>query len=491
MAGVRLQKRGLPFRLFGGLRVLVDCGAVVGCGALLGCSGVVEGSAEESTRAPESPIAATFTPSVPKAGNWCGPDLEVGRRANLDAEIASVSLFQGVEVPLVGPLTSALSRVDVVEGRAALVRVVLSAPLAYTERAELSLVREDGAESFVEAPLAAGLEFQFRVAGASLFGTTRLELRIFSEGACSEAKLLRAPEPLMEASFTPKVVGAPRVVLVPLLYGSDASFRAPDLEPSDVEVLRSAVEAVFPVPGVDFRLHEPVATEGTSLDQILVDVLRLRSEEGASPGVAYFGFVNPAPSMAEYCGAKCVAGVAAMGSEGGALSAGVAVGFRGHTSETFVHELGHLYRLRHAPCGKVSQPDPDFPHEDGRLGRLGLDLRTLAFIAPESQARDFMSYCDPTWISDYNFQKLIGNISETSENHPEEFAPGEAFDYVALPEEEGASSAEVDVELVDAEGRSASQRGRRLALSEGFGSLVEVPRGALVGRSVTAVRARR
>ncbi len=458
---------------------------------LFGCSGVIDVDAEETASVPESPIATTFVPSAPGAGDWCVPGSDVGRRANVDVEVSSVSLFQGVEVPLTGPLVSAYSKVDVVEGRAALVRVVLSTPVAYAERAELTLVRGDQVETFVEVPGAAGLEVQFRLPGEVLRGATRLEVRFFTEGDCAEAQLLRVPRPTVEASYVPRSVGVPRVVLVPMLFAKDGSLRGPDLEPADVDALRSSVEAVFPVSGVDFLLHAPITTNGATLDQMLVDVLKLRNEEGASAGVAYFGFVNPAPTMAEYCGAKCVAGVAAMGAEDGALSGGIAIGFRGHVSETFVHELGHMYRLRHSPCGKVSHPDPEYPHEDGKLGRRGLDLRTLSFIEPESQSRDFMSYCDPTWISDYHFQKLVENLSDTSQNYPDaEASPEEGFDYAHFPEDAAEATEDVDVELVDASGATKAQRGRRFALSEGFGSVVAVPRGALDGRSVRTLRKR-
>lgn len=75
--------------------------------------------------------------------------------------------------------------------------------------------------------------------------------------------------------------------------------------------------------------------------------------------------------------------------------------------DTFAHELGHNMGLRHAPCGVVNA-DPDFPYEDGSIGVFGYETRrgSTKMVDP-AEYRDLMTYCDPSWISDYHFIKAL------------------------------------------------------------------------------------
>jgi len=76
--------------------------------------------------------------------------------------------------------------------------------------------------------------------------------------------------------------------------------------------------------------------------------------------------------------------------------------------ETFVHEIGHSMFLRHAPCGGAGGPDPRYPYDNGRIGRWGYDFRGDSLtVDPSGNVFDVMSYCDPTWISDYHFNRAM------------------------------------------------------------------------------------
>ncbi|MYC88284.1 MAG: hypothetical protein F4X22_08625 [Gemmatimonadales bacterium] len=78
-------------------------------------------------------------------------------------------------------------------------------------------------------------------------------------------------------------------------------------------------------------------------------------------------------------------------------------------AETFAHELGHNMSLLHAACsGDEGGPDPSYPHEGGRIGVWGWDSRNGgSLVDPTSPVRDFMTYCDPTWVSDYYFTNAL------------------------------------------------------------------------------------
>ena len=72
---------------------------------------------------------------------------------------------------------------------------------------------------------------------------------------------------------------------------------------------------------------------------------------------------------------------------------------------TMAHELGHNMSLEHAPCGSPLYPDPDYPNDQGIIGAWGYDFRDGTLVRPETY--DMMSYCDPRWISPFNFTKAL------------------------------------------------------------------------------------
>ena len=77
-------------------------------------------------------------------------------------------------------------------------------------------------------------------------------------------------------------------------------------------------------------------------------------------------------------------------------------------ASVMAHESGHNLGLWHAPCGDPPNPDEDYPYIDASIGTYGYDILNSRVWAPggPDYAKDFMSYCSPEWISDYNFRKL-------------------------------------------------------------------------------------
>ncbi|WP_420616972.1 leucine-rich repeat domain-containing protein [Candidatus Palauibacter sp.] len=75
--------------------------------------------------------------------------------------------------------------------------------------------------------------------------------------------------------------------------------------------------------------------------------------------------------------------------------------------ETVAHELGHNLSLFHVLCrGDEGGPDPSYPYENGESGVWGYDFRDGGSLVPPDRL-DFMSYCDPAWVSDYYFSNAL------------------------------------------------------------------------------------
>ena len=74
-------------------------------------------------------------------------------------------------------------------------------------------------------------------------------------------------------------------------------------------------------------------------------------------------------------------------------------------SAVLAHELGHNMSLRHAPCGGPFGVDSDYPYRDGSIGAWGYDFRSGEMVDPSTN--DLMSYCEPQWVSAYNFKKAL------------------------------------------------------------------------------------
>lgn len=149
----------------------------------------------------------------------------------------------------------------------------------------------------------------------------------------------------------------------------------------------------WPLKGVEVMTRAPYTFNGTleSTDtegwsQLLDEILAVRQSDGSSRN--YYGFV----SVGYRSG---IAGVGFIGQE-------AAVG-RDDSPETTIHEFGHNMGRSHAPCGGAAGPDPNFPDRTGRPVSWGYDSMNNRLIAPTS-VYDLMSYCDPQWISEFNYR---------------------------------------------------------------------------------------
>ena len=162
----------------------------------------------------------------------------------------------------------------------------------------------------------------------------------------------------------------------------------------------------LPVADIEITRHASVTVDSNESIDLVADVGRIRVMEdgighwmglipdigGNTAGRATFPFFS---DQIPYSGKAAITQLNAQNLHASA--------------ETFAHELGHNLSLFHVLCsGNEGGPDLSYPYEGGRIGIWGWDSRDGgSLVDPASTARDFMTYCDPAWVSDYYFANML------------------------------------------------------------------------------------
>ena len=181
------------------------------------------------------------------------------------------------------------------------------------------------------------------------------------------------------------------LTVIPFLWSSDPDSAIIGLvkgmaaDPED-HALFEDTHVLLPVAGLDVTARSPVASTSNSAFDLLYQTEAVRVLEGG--GGHYMGMMSGAVTGA--------GGVAYLGGRSN---------FSQPNSGTVAHELGHNMGLRHAPCGGAGGPDPSFPYPNGAIGAWGYDFGR-GLLVPVTR-KDHMSYCDPTWTSDYHFTNAL------------------------------------------------------------------------------------
>jgi len=206
---------------------------------------------------------------------------------------------------------------------------------------------------------------------------------------------------VLPASGTPgaldvRTVSPVQVKLVPVIQTARGDTGR--VNTSNLASFINPMERMFPVTTIDADIREPYTYSGAELgsgganwNQLLNEINAARVAEAT--GRSYYGVVR----------VGYTSGVAGLGYVG--LPAAIGWDHQPSAYDVMAHEMGHNFGRFHAPCGGPQGVDNQFPYAGGTIGVYGYDIFSNQLKFPV--LRDLMSYCDPHWISDYNYKAIL------------------------------------------------------------------------------------
>jgi hypothetical protein len=208
-----------------------------------------------------------------------------------------------------------------------------------------------------------------------------------------------------------------RVKFVPVTYEAvTGTSLTPDL--ADVATLKDTLYKMYPVASVEITVREPlkwstpVEADGPGWSALLSGIMQLRRADKADRDVYYVGVFTPKETIDQFCAkGSCILGIAPQASERDVgMRAALVLGYgqRGAGS-TLAQELAHAMGRLHAPCGSPQAIDDAYPYTGGGIGTWGYDVLKKQLVDP-GRYRDYMSYCGPTWVSDYTYQGVYDRM---------------------------------------------------------------------------------
>ncbi len=375
-------------------------------------------------------------------------------------QIVDVTADQGIRVPvargglLVGP---GERNAAVLQGRETVLRAFYSTSPGFATRdiyGVLTLEHTDGStaqyEAFVSAsapgPECAGVDLYecrygitqgallWRILGADVRPGTQYRIELF-EVAPGHEDDVSAEIPVFPTDGSTIQIGVEdsymkmRVVVVPFRHDvGPACAEAPDLleefgtdfegNPRTVaDYFRERLFAHNPVDEVEILVHEVVQFNGNAQQgQGLLSALQqLRFQEGAPPEQYYYGVIRPCQGAPDFSGIAQLGGPSP-GQAAQRVGWGVYHASPSTTAGTFVHEIGHEQGRFHIACsGGEAGPDTSYPdHPEGDTESWGIDVVSDPVTIKPPSSHDYMSYCGPSWVSEWGWHLVSPWIEEIS-----------------------------------------------------------------------------
>lgn len=216
-----------------------------------------------------------------------------------------------------------------------------------------------------------------------------------------------------------------KVVVVPFVYDDGAGCSTtPDTSEETMQLFQDLMYMQNPIDRLDFTVHEPIVwdTPLESFFQLNSFMAGLRADEGALPETYYYGLVDVCSGGLGGAGGQAI-DIPSDPVDPNAASSRISSGLSldpDWSAETFVHEVGHCQGRRHVACSGEGGPDPTYPHEGGDVGEWGFGVIDFGLRHPTFY-KDYMTYCHPTWVGTWGWNKVypvIRGLSEWDEGFP-------------------------------------------------------------------------
>lgn len=340
-----------------------------------------------------------------------------------------------------------LHTAPLVKGKKTLLRGMIEVEEGWVPReleAEVRLVYADNTEESTSFNLMVNGDSEDGDPGSSIFAPIpgeliqpgmKYQLRLFDKDASMEGEPLFGA---VEAPATPALLGIQPeelgidVVLVPIFHDlGSACPEAPSPTELDIQLLSDWLLAHNPADHVDITVG-PTLTYETSVsngfDFMLDFLAQTREEMGAPSGEYWYGIIRTCGETPMVPGVGAIDGQAIAVNDFNFIddpSLRVAAGrwrtdvltdgtvqVEKSVQDTFVHEIGHTQGRAHSPCDAPGA-DNDYPYPDADIGIWGFDTINNLYYSPTAR-KDYMSYCNPVWVSDYVYLQVYPFISTIS-----------------------------------------------------------------------------
>ncbi|MCA9710513.1 MAG: hypothetical protein KDK70_32025, partial [Myxococcales bacterium] len=273
--------------------------------------------------------------------------------------------------------------------------------------------------------------FLLGVLGEWMVPGVRYQVQLFEAGTGWEA--LPEVDVAPSAPSSPDFIGVEdteltmHVVVVPVDYSGPGCSQAVD--PTE-DTLSDYADAMFqqnPLETIDIRWDDPYLVDDLDLTDpndfftLLGRAQQYRASQAPAPNVYYYFLFD---NCGECIGTGgCLLGVAAdipdASMASGPLRVAIGTRYLGNEEmgiDTFVHEIGHTQGRQHVACPGTAAggPDPTYPYQDGLIGVWGFGVRDFQIRDADTHT-DYMSYCNPTWVSDWQWNATYQRISTLTE----------------------------------------------------------------------------
>ncbi len=388
-----------------------------------------------STGDPSSSSGETSVADVSSDTTVAAPDLPASDTTPVGIGIARIELAQGSSVALYrgGAVVEPADRgAAVVAERPAFVRVEVELAEDFVARAIVATLQLETGDGVTPIEDVRSIEFS---AGAPVFefavpselvrpeaawSVTLAEAEPGIDVGASVASPTRVPEDAVVALGAAEGPHTLEIVVVPFDYDDGAGCAtSPVLDDAVLQRFEDALYQQLPIDRVVMTVHAREAwTE--PFDELLTvneRLIELRTAESAAPQVVYYGIIDACQPQTGVIGmAYGMLLPTSMEMSFTRCAAGLWWDFDvEEVANTMVHEVGHTLGRLHVVCGgnEGFPTDGSYPIDGGGLDAWGYGLRD-GVVRPAEGTADFMSYCEPSWISRHGWNELQPVVQEIS-----------------------------------------------------------------------------